>query len=193
MVQQLNEALALGLYSHGLSSHGLSSDGTAGILASKAIGTPTNVGYSLLLIAHVASAFLGFGAMCLTGFEASRARRGPGASSAAAVRRYFTPGINWAARTLYLVPVFGFALLADSGGASSTSDTFVVVGLLMWLAAAAAAEMVIWPAERRIQQAVSRDWRPDEALRLDCTRVVVAAWMLAVVFVAAVVVMVGKP
>jgi Predicted integral membrane protein (DUF2269) len=156
-------------------------------------GVPTGVGYTLLLLAHVASATIGFGALCLTGFQASRARRGPEGPSAGAVRRYFRPGTNWAARTLYLVPLLGFALLAASGGAFDSSDSFVVLGLAMWLLATALAEVFVWPAERRIQRAVSGDWTLDEAFVRDCTRASSASISLALLFVVAVVVMFAKP
>jgi len=159
---------------------------------------PTGVGYSLLLLAHVASAVVGFGAICLTGFHSSRVRHGPDGPKAKAVARYFRPGANWAGRALYGVPVFGFALLASSRGAFDASDTFVIAGLLMWLAAAVVAEAVVWPGERRIQAAVARGWGEveegsGEDLVRESKRVTLASALLAVVFVAAVVVMVGKP
>jgi uncharacterized membrane protein len=180
------------------------------LFASAGKNVPTGVGYSLLLVAHLASAVVGFGALGLTGFEASKARGGPASENAESVRRYFRPGVNWAARTLYLVPIFGFALLADSNGVFGASDIFVVVGLCIWAASTAVAELVVWPAERRIQRAVTDGWGPsseaevggkrdpdplklDPALKRDCDRIVVVTWILAAGFLAAVVVMIGKP
>lgn len=163
---------------------------------------PTGAGYSVLLLLHVASAVVGFGAICVTGLQASRAARGPAGPKAAAVRRYFRPGTNWVARAIYGVPVFGFALLASSGGKFDSSDTFVVTGLVLWLVAAVTAEVVVWPGERRIQAAVTRDWsdhedgtiRPtDPALAKQCVRVASAAGLLAAVFLASVVVMFARP
>ena len=154
---------------------------------------PTGAGYSLLLLAHVASAVVGFGALGVTGVPAARARQGPTGSHAAAVRRYFHPGVNWAARALYLVPVSGFGFLAYSGGAFDVSDAFVLSGLGMWLAAVATAEVLVWPAERRIQHVVTQDWRGGEALGRDWARVVGSTWFLAFVLVATIVVMVAKP
>jgi hypothetical protein len=151
------------------------------------------MGYSLLLLAHVASAVVGFGALGVTGVQAARACHGPTGPHAVAARRYFRPGVNWSARVLYLVPVFGFALLVDSGRAFDVSDAFVLSGLGMWLVAAAMAEALVWPAERRIQRIVTHDWRLGEPLRRDCARVVSATWFLAFIFVSAVVVMVAKP
>ncbi len=61
------------------------------------------------------------------------------------MRRYFRPGVNWAGRALYGVPVFGFALVAASDGAFDAGDAFVAVGLVLWLVAAVLAEVVVWP------------------------------------------------
>ena len=123
------------------------------------------------LLVHVGAAVLGFGAMVLTGAQARRAGRGPADPAADGVRRYFRPGVNWAARSLYLVPVFGFALLADSGGAFQAGNGFVVWGLFLWLVAVLTAEMVVWPGERRIQQVVSKWADPaDTATAQNSTR-----------------------
>ncbi len=112
------------------------------------------------------------------------------------MRRYFRPGVNWAGRTLYGVPIFGLSLIAASDGAFSSGDGFVVVGLMVWLVAALLAEMVVWPGERRIQAGLVAQWGDGEAppaLERDCRQVAAAAAVLAVLFVAATVFMIGKP
>ena len=165
-------------------------------LAGLARPVPEGPGYSVLLVAHVAAAVVGFGALATTGLQAARARRGPGVPAAEGVRRYFRPGVNWPARTVYAVPVLGFALAADSNGAVMIGDGWVVAGLLLWLAAAVAAEAVVWPGERRIQAIVSAQW-DDPAIRAEldrtCRQVTAASAVLVGVFVAAVVLMVAKP
>ncbi|MHB8437575.1 MAG: DUF2269 family protein [Acidimicrobiales bacterium] len=162
--------------------------------ASKPI--PTDVVYSLLLLGHVVTAVVGFGALAVTGAQAGRARRGPQAPAAGAVRRYFRPGVNWAGRLVYLVPVLGFAVVAASRGSVEPSDSFVLAGLALWLVTLATAEAVVWPAERRIQQIVSGQW-PDEAggpdLDRDCRAAQSGAIFTSVLFVAAAVLMVGRP
>ncbi len=156
---------------------------------------PTNAGYSVLLLLHVGSAVLGFGAIVVTGIQARWALQGPQGARAAGVRRYFRPGVNWAARALYLVPVFGFALLADSGGDFRAGDGFVTAGLLLWLVAALAAEAVVWPGERRIQAAISAGWGEPGAAdyERDCRRVFASSVGLGVVFVVAFVLMIARP
>lgn len=157
---------------------------------------PTGALYSVLLLLHVAAAVVGFGALAVTGLQAARARRGPAQPGAGSLRRYFRPGINWPGRALYAVPVLGFALVADSRGAFDSGDTFVVVGLVLWATATAVAETVLWPAERRIQEMVTKRWADDATrrpLERDCSLVAVTAAALTGVFVVAFVVMVGKP
>jgi hypothetical protein len=85
--------------------------------------------------------------------------------------------------------------VAASQGAWHAGDAFVVVGLVLWLAATLAAEVVVWPAERRVQVIVHRRWGDPElapTLDRDCKLLATAALVLVAVFVAAVVVMVGK-
>jgi uncharacterized membrane protein len=157
---------------------------------------PTGALYSVLLIVHVLCAVVGFGAVGITGIQAIRARRGPSSPSADAVQRYFRRGVNWAGRALYGVPVFGFALLAASAGAFDAGDTFVIAGLLLWSAAVVAAEVIVWPGERRIQEALAQGWGESTAVPAfdrNCRMVSVTAVMLMGVFVAATVLMVGKP
>ena len=98
-------------------------------------GVPTGAVYSVLLVAHVVCAVVGFGAMVVTGVQARRARRGPDGPGAEGVRRYFRPGVNWAGRALYGVPVFGVGLLGGQpGGLQRSATPFVVVGLVVWVA-----------------------------------------------------------
>jgi hypothetical protein len=161
---------------------------------------PEGAFYSILLLLHVACAVIGFGALCLTGFQAHRAGRGPSAPGADGVRRFFRPGINWAARALYGVPVFGFALIAASRGAFSADDGFVVIGLGLWALATLVAEGLVWPGERRLQEVVSASgddiWGTapaDARFVRTCRRLALSAGALAVVFVVAVVLMVAQP
>jgi hypothetical protein len=172
--------------------------GAVGTLGT-ARSVPTGALYTILLMLHVLCAVVGFGTMVVTGVEAARARRGPSAPGAEGVRRYFRPGVNWAGRALYGVPVFGFSLIETSDGVFRSGDGFVVVGLMVWLLATLLAELVVWPGERRIQVELVEGWDADtdvavtRSLDRDCRHVAAAAAALAVLFVAATVIMVGKP
>ena len=168
----------------------------AGMSAGTVRPVPTGALYTILLMLHVLCALVGFGTVVVTGVQAARARRGPSAPGAAAVQRYFRPGVNWAGRALYGVPVFGFSLVAASNGAFSSGDGFVVVGLLVWIVATLMAEVMVWPAERRIQVELTDGWdegRTTRALDGDCRQVTAAAVVVALLFVLATVFMIGKP
>jgi uncharacterized membrane protein len=165
-------------------------------VAQPASHVPTGALYTVLVVLHVLCAVIGFGAVVLTGVQASRARHGPHSRGAESVRRYFRPGANLAGRSIYGVPVFGFASIAASGGEWHTGDGFVVVGLLLWLASAVAAELVVWPAERRLQIIVTQAWgEVGSAAELDrvSRRVAALAASVTGIFVVAVVVMVARP
>jgi hypothetical protein len=163
-----------------------------------------DAGYDVVLLAHVLAALVGLGAVVVAGAYALALRRsGPGSD---AVRRYYRPGVNWAGRVLFLIPVLGLALMAMSGGDWTFSDTWITIGLTLWAAVAVVAEMALWPAERRLQAAVSSPPTPADLpssvaglpsttaeLRRECLRVAGLSAALSVVLVATGVIMVAKP
>jgi len=146
--------------------------------------------YDLVLLAHVLAGLVALGAVAAAGLSALALRRwGP---TSEPVRRYYRPGVNWAGRILFGVPVLGVVLMAMSHGDWTFADGWITAGLTLWAVAAVAAEMVLWPAERRLQAAVGDDGTPDPGLRSQCLQVAWTASALAVVLVAASVVMVTK-
>jgi len=119
--------------------------------------TTTSPGYDLVLLAHVLTAVVGLGALAVAAGSAL-ALRGVlrrGGPVPDALARYYRPGVNWAGRVLFLVPVFGVALLAMSGGQWSFADLWVTVGMAVWAVVAVAAEVLVWPGERRLQAVVA--------------------------------------
>ena len=90
------------------------------------------------------------------GCGACSARRGRSPSPCGAIS---APGVNWAGRTVYGIPVFGFALLAMSQGAYALGQGWVLGGLALFAGVALLGEGVLWPAERRLQIALTRDGR----------------------------------
>ncbi len=117
--------------------------------------------------------------------------------------------MNWGGRVLFLIPVLGAALMAMGHGDWSFSDGWITLGLALWAAVAVVAEMALWPAERRLQEAVvGADDRATPLVppgprgaggpvapevRPVCLRVVGLSAVLTAVLVAAAVVMVAKP
>jgi hypothetical protein len=74
----------------------------------------------------------------------------PEGPASRAVQRFFRPGADAAGRVLYLVPVTGALLVVVSRGRFRAGDGFVVIGALLWLAAAVVAEAVLWRTVRQV-------------------------------------------
>lgn len=114
----------------------------------------TNPLFGIVLVLHITAALVGFGALAVTALQAHRLGRTSDPTLLATLRRYFRPGVNWAARAVYLVPLLGATLVGLSGGTYRFGDTFVEIGLVLWLVTVLLAEAVLWPAERQVQQAL---------------------------------------
>jgi hypothetical protein len=157
--------------------------------------TPLGAGFDLLLLAHVACVIVGLGAIVVSGIQSLRLLALPADSPVPpTLLRYFAPGVNWVGRTLYGVPVFGFALLAASGGAFGLGDEWVVLGLTLWAVAAGCADGLLWPSERRIQAALAGSEAAEPATLRSAARTIAAvAALLVVLLITATVLMVAQP
>jgi uncharacterized membrane protein len=162
---------------------------------------PDGAAFDIVLLLHVSCAVLGFATVAAAAATARRLRRQAGSTAplSEALVRYFQPGVNWAGRTIYGIPVFGFALLAMSQGAYDLGDGWVLGGLALFVAVAVLAEGVMWPAERRLQRTVAAvgpglDPTPEAAsLRADAVMLERSAILVLVLLAVAVVVMVAQP
>ena len=162
---------------------------------------PDGAAFDIVLLLHVACAVAGLVTTLAAAATATRLRRLLRASAPLSepLRRYFRPGVNWAGRTVYGIPVFGFALLAMSQGAYALGDGWVLGGLALFVAVALVAEGALWPAERRLQAAVGHadpgaaPLHGAHSLEGDATAMVRAAGGALVLLVAGMVVMVAQP
>lgn len=112
---------------------------------------PSGAAFDIVLLLHVLCVLIGGGTVVVAAIQAARlARVATPDDLPDGVATYYTPGTNWAARTLFGVPVFGFVLLAMSRGDYHLGDGWVLGGLALWLAAAGVSESYLWPAERRL-------------------------------------------
>jgi uncharacterized membrane protein len=118
---------------------------------------PQGAAFDVVLLLHVGCVVVGIATTVTAAATAGRLRRllGSAAPVPDALRRYFRPGFNWAGRTIYGIPVFGFALLAMSHGVYTLTDGWVLAGLVLFVALALVCEGVLWPAERRVQGALA--------------------------------------
>jgi uncharacterized membrane protein len=118
---------------------------------------PQGAAFDIVLLCHVACVVVTLATVVTSAAMASRLRRAlaAAASPPEAVLRYFHPGVNWAGRSVYGIPVFGFALVAMSQGAYALHQGWVMAGLTIFVVVAFLAEALLWPAERRIAHALA--------------------------------------
>jgi hypothetical protein len=163
---------------------------------------PDGAAFDIVLLLHVGCVVVGLVTTATAAATANRLRRLLGSSLPLPepLRRYFRPGINWAGRTIYGIPVFGFALVGMSQGAYALGQGWVLGGLAIFAALAFLGEGVLWPAEQRLQIALARtqDDRgeggdADPVLERDATVVSRAAVSALVLLVAGTVLMIAQP
>jgi hypothetical protein len=118
---------------------------------------PDGPAFDLVLILHVGCVVVGLVTLVVSLSTALRLRSLLRQASPLpdALVRYFRPGVNWAGRTVYGIPLFGFLLLALSHGAYGLRQGWVMSGLVIVVAVVVVAEGTVWPAERRLQVSVA--------------------------------------
>lgn len=151
--------------------------------------------YGFVLAAHVVSAFIGFGAVAVTGIYGARTKAARRPREDPALVRYFRPGRNWAELVLVLTPLLGLTLLFG-GDRSAVGQVWPWTGLALWTVAVGAASSLAWPAERSLQRYFAGvPGGPDgaEALARACRRIELGTAVASVCFVAAFFVMFFQP
>ena len=166
---------------------------------------PDGALFDIVLLLHVVCVVVGLVTTVTAAATAARLRRLLGASVPLPdpVRRYFRPGVNWAGRSVWGIPVFGFALLGLSQGAYGWRDGWVMGGLTIFVVIAFLAEGVLWPAERRVQVGVGALGGPAAAtgaergdpvdLVRDASLMVQTATAAAVLLLVGTVLMIAQP
>lgn len=159
---------------------------------------PDGAAFDIVLLLHVGCVVVGLVTTATAAATANRLRRllGSPVPVPEPLRRYFRPGINWAGRTVYGIPVFGFALLALSRGAYALEQGWVLGGLVLFAGVALVGEGVMWPAERRLQAVLNSTDAPKPvagSLDDDAAAMSRAATAALVLLVAGTVLMVAQP
>jgi hypothetical protein len=123
---------------------------------------PDGAAFDIVLLLHVVCVVAGLVTTVTAATTAARLRRLVATSAPLPdpVRRYFRPGVNWAGRAIWGIPVFGFALLAMSQGAYDLRDGWVMGGLAIFVVVALLGAGVLWPAERRVQAGLGSGAQP---------------------------------
>jgi hypothetical protein len=141
---------------------------------------PDGPAFDVVLILHVGCVVVGLTTTVVGAVNAARLRTllSTATPLPETVRRYFRPGVNWAGRSMYGIPIFGFALLGLSHGAYGLGDGWVVGGLAIFVGVVLLAEGALWPAERRLQvsgPAAAGDAAAGESARRDAASMMAAA------------------
>lgn len=173
-----------------------------------AAALPSGPAYTAVLLCHVAAVLVGMVTMVAGAAFSARLLAAGDRPLAPSVRSYFSPGVNWVGRVLYLVPVFGAVLLGLSGGVYRPGAAWVLAGIGLWVVAVGLGEGVLWPAEQRVRRALAAapvGPRPGEAAAARLTdaapvearqaarRMLTSSLAVFAVLVAGTVVMVAKP
>jgi len=148
--------------------------------------------YDVLVLLHVASALVGFGAIAVSGLEAFSGRRSDDPAADDSLVRFFRPGNSWPGRVVFLVPVLGLALLFG-GDRPDVPHAWPWIGLGLWVAAAGLATGMCWPAERLAQEALGRPVPDVATFRQACGRLERGVVLIEVCAVAALAIMILQP
>jgi hypothetical protein len=160
---------------------------------------PDGPAFDIVLILHVGCVVAGLVTVATSASTAVRLSRllRDSAPLPEAVLRYFRPGVNWAGRSVYGIPLFGFLLLALSHGAYSLRDGWVMTGLTIFVGVVLVTEGMLWPAERRLQASLVAMCVPgspaEEAPRRDARSMSLWAVVALVLLVVGSALMVAQP
>jgi hypothetical protein len=159
---------------------------------------PDGPAFDVVLILHVGCVVVGLTTTVVGAVNAARLRTLLSTATPLpdTVRRYFRPGVNWAGRSMYGIPIFGFALLGLSHGAYGLGDGWVVGGLAIFVGVVLLAEGALWPAERRLQvslPAAGGDAAAEESARRDAATMRAAAIATVALLVAGSALMLVQP
>src|SRR3954451_25402576 len=112
--------------------------------------------YKFLLVLHILSAIVGLGAVMLNGLYAAQTQRRPGPAGRAVFEaNLFVTQV--AEYVIYLIPIFGIALIYTSDKVWKFSQTWTWLSLLLYLIAIGISHAVMKPGAKRILALMDRD------------------------------------
>ncbi|MBW3575424.1 MAG: DUF2269 domain-containing protein [Actinobacteria bacterium] len=108
--------------------------------------------YRLVLLLHIGAVVVGFGGIALNRIYGTQARR-RGGSEGVAIGEANLAATRAASSLIYLVPVFGIALVLLSDGTWGFDQPWISVSFLLYLVAAGLLGAVVVPSQKRISSA----------------------------------------
>ena len=110
--------------------------------------------YKLLFVLHILSAIVGFGAVMLNGLYGAEAEKRKGVGGLAIGEANFKVSSigEW---FIYAVPVWGILLILTSDGVWKFSQGWVIMAIIVYLAAIATSHMVMIPSAKKMNALAS--------------------------------------
>ena len=118
--------------------------------------------YDFVLLLHLVAVVIGFGGVLLNGVYGAQAKQRPGPGGLAITEANFFVSTKFAEIALYLVPLFGFALVGLSDSAWEFSQTWISLSIILYVIGLANAQFVLIPTQRKMIE-MMRAGPPDPA------------------------------
>jgi uncharacterized membrane protein len=149
--------------------------------------------YNFVLLLHLIAVVIGFGAVLLNGLYGAQAKKRPGPGGLAIAEANFFVTSKVAEPVIYLVPLFGFALIGLSDSGWKFSQTWVVASLVLYVIGLATARLVLMPTTAKMIDMMRAG--PPDAAKMDAAgkRLAAAGGFAHLIFTAIMVLMIWKP
>jgi uncharacterized membrane protein len=149
--------------------------------------------YDFVLLLHLVAVVVGFGGVLLNGLYGSQAQKRPGPGGLAITEANYFVTTKVAEIAIYLVPLFGFALIGLSDSAWQFSDGWIVGSLVLYVIGLANARIVLIPTQRRMIEMMQAG--PPDPMKMDTAGKRLAAFggFSHLLFAAIMILMIWKP
>jgi hypothetical protein len=141
----------------------------------------TSVAYDVVFLIHIIAAVATLIVLVVMRWSAQLVARGADGTTQ---RARFPERRNWAARAMHLLPITGIIMVVSGDASVSIGHLWIVVGIIIYVAAAAHLEARVLPLERSIGGTIHRDGQaaPDQG-RLLMRSIDVLLTLVAIAFV----------
>ena len=149
--------------------------------------------YNFFLFLHLIAVVVGFGGVLLNGLYGAQAKKRPGPGGLAIAEANYFVTSKVAEKAIYLIPLFGFALVGVSDSAWEFSQTWIVLSLVLYAIGLANAQFILAPTAAKMID-MMRAGPPDPAqMEAAGKRLAAAGSFGHLLFAAIMVMMIWKP
>jgi uncharacterized membrane protein len=149
--------------------------------------------YKFFLFLHLVAVVVGFGGVLLNGLYGAQAKKRPGPGGLAIAEANFWVSTKIAEPAIYLVPLFGFALIGLSDSGWKFSQTWVVASLVLYVIGLANARLVLVPTSAKMIEMMKAG--PPDPAKMEAAgkRLGAAGGFAHLLFTAIMILMIWKP